>query len=316
MDRKRGLLHSKHMKTILQTVFAVFFIGVIIYEGRAELAAIKMEDVKTVLKSLPYYKVGLFTISGILFSCTSIIHDQIIAKRLSIKLSQMKIFRIGFISNTLNNALGGLSSAGTRTLLYIKEGIKPKEATYYNILIVSAFSTGLSILTLLSLLNLNSIRPIFAQYEFALLATIIIIFYAPLFFLINQFKWLKRKLLGEDSDKFVSYDLLFQLFLSSLLEWMTTAIFFCIIALNFSADASFIDVFSVFIIASVIGVVSLIPGALGAFDITLLLGMASINIDSHQAVASLLIFRLFYYVVPLLVALFLSLPLFLNKRKR
>lgn len=316
MDKKRRLLHSKYTKLLLQTVFAIFFIGVIVYEGRTELAAIKIKDVKTVLKSLPYSKVVIFSIGGILFSCISIIRDQIIAKRLSIKLSKMKIFRIGFISNTLNNALGGFTSAGIRTILYIKEGIKPKEATYYNILIVTSFSTGLSILTLISLLNLNSIRPIFEQYEFALIATIIIIFYLSLFFLINQFKWLKRKLLGENSDKFVSYELLLKLFLSSLLEWTTTAIFFCIIALNFSPEANFIDVFSVFIISSVIGVVSLIPGALGAFDITLLLGMSSININSHQAVASLMIFRLLYYVVPLLFASLISLSLFLNTSQR
>lgn len=315
MNKKRWKFGSKHLKLILQTLFAIIFISIIIYEGKKELASIKIEDVKVIIKSLPSSKVILFTISGILFASTSLIHDQIISTRLSVKLPKNKIFRIGFISNTLNNALGGLSSAGVREMLYIKEGIKPKEATYYNIMIVTSFSTGLSALTLISLLNLNIIRPIFEQYEFALIATFIIIFYLPLFFLINQFKWIKRKLLGANSKKNISYDLLIKLFLSSLFEWTATAVFFCIIALNFSSNVKFIDVFSIFIISSVIGVVSLIPGAIGAFDITLLLGMASINIDSHEAVASLMMFRLFYYIVPLILASFITIPQLFNKRE-
>lgn len=270
MDKEFHLFSSKYMKSILKTIFAIVFIGIIFYKGRKELASIKIDDVIMVLKSLPPYILILFIV-------------------------------------------GGISSAGVRVILYGKEGIETKEATYYNILIVTSFSTGLSALTLIVLFNLNSIHPIFEQYEFALIATIIIIFYVPLFFMINKFKWMKKKLLGENASKFISYNLLKKLFMSSIFEWTTSALFFCLISLYFSSNAKFIDIFSIFIISSVIGVVSLIPGAIGAFDVTLLLGMSSINIDSNKAVASLMIFRLFYYVLPLIIALVISIPQFLKK---
>lgn len=44
----------------------------------------------------------------------------------------------------------------------------------------------------------------------------------------------------------------------------------------------------------------LAPGVIGAFDITLLLGMSVIHIDSHKIVASLMIF----WLIMLLMALF------------
>ena len=313
MNNKFNLFNPKHIKSILKTLFIIIFIGIIFYEGKKELASIKIEDVKTILMSLPVYTLILFVVGGMLVASASFIHDFIISKELSIKLSKIKIFKIGFISNTLNNALGGLSSAGIRVLFYGREGLDPKEAAYYNILIVTSFSSGLSALTFLVLFNLDSIHPIFERYEFALIATIIILFYMPLFFMINRFKWIKKKLLGENASKIISINLLKKLFLSSLFEWTLTALFFCIISLYFSRNANFIDLFSVFIISSVIGVVSLVPGAIGAFDITLLLGMSAIQIDMNKAVVSLMIFRLFYYIVPLIIASLISIPLFLEK---
>lgn len=315
MNKKVRLLGSKHLKIILKVIFAIAFIGIIIYEGRKELTSINLEELKGILKSLPIYKHVLFSAGGILVTFTSLIHDVIISKELSVRLSKIKIFRIGLISNTLNNILGGVSSAGLRAILYVKEGVKPKEATYYNILIVTSFSTGLSALTVIILFNLSSIRSIFEQYEFALIATIIIIFYLPLFFLINKFKWMKEKLLGEDAKQSISYHLLAKLFICSLIEWTVTAFFFCLIALNFSPNANLIDIFSIFIISSAIGVVSLVPGAIGSFDIALILGMTSINSNSHKAVASLIIFRLFYYILPLILASFVAIPQFFGKSK-
>lgn len=313
MDEGSHSLSSKHIKSVIKTVFAIAFIGIVFYEGKKGLSSIKISDVKTVLKSLPLYLTILLIIGGILAVCTSSIHDLIISKELSVKLPKRKVFKIGLLSNTLNNISGGISSASVRAILYGKEGIKVKESTYYNILIVTSFSTGLSALTLIVLLNLRAILPIFKQYEFALIATIIIIFYIPLFFIMNKFKWIKKKLLKENANISISYDLLKKLFMSSIVEWTIAALFFTLISLYFSPNAKFIDIFSVFIISSVVGVVSLVPGAIGAFDVTLLLGMSTIQIDSNKAVATLMAFRMFYYIVPLIIALFIATPELLKK---
>ncbi len=313
MDENFNLLSSKHIKAALKIVFGIAFIIIIFYEGRKEIATIKFEDVKAVLKSLPLYIIALLTLGGILVVYTSFIHDLIISKELSVRISKRKVFKIGLIANTINNILGGFASAGVRSILYGKEGIKAKESTYYNILIVTSFSTGLSALTIIALLNLKTILPIFRQYEFALVATVIIIFYIPLFFIMNKFKWIKEKLLKDNADRTISVELLKKLFFSSIFEWAMVALFFSFISLYLSPDAKFIDVFSIFIISSVIGVVSLVPGAIGAFDVTILLGMSSIQISSNKAVAILMVFRIFYYIVPLIIALFLSIPEFLKR---
>lgn len=313
MDKNSHFFSSKRLKSIIKILFPIIFFGIILFEGRKELSSININEVKTVLKSMPPYMLVLLTIGGIITASTSYIHDRIVAKEFSKNLSKLKTFRISFISNTLNNISGGFSSAGVRGFLYVKEGINPKEATYYNIMIITSFSTGISALTLIMLLNLKNIRPIFDQYEFALIATIIVLFFIPTYYLINKNKWIRTKLVREEQSNFISSKVLNKLLLSSIIEWSVTSIFFTLVTLYFAPEGGFINIFSVFVISSIVGIVSLMPGAIGAFDVTLLLGMSVINIDSHKAVASLMMFRLFYYIVPLIIALFIAVPEFFKK---
>lgn len=304
---------KKTTKSIIKSIFILFVIGMILYEGKAELSSINIADVMAVLKSLPAYIMIFFMLGGFLMICISSIHDFIISTEMDNSLSKFKVFKISLIANTLNNMLGGISGAGIRVMIYNKVGINIKEAIYYNIILVASASTGLSALTLLTLLNFKNIHIILQQYEFILVAVIAISLYIPLFFLINKFTWFKKKLLGKYSDRYVNDGLLKKLFAASVLEWTVTAVFFSLISLYFSPGAKFVNIFSVFIIASVIGVISLMPGAIGTFDMTLLLGLSLVDIDSNQAIATLMMFRLFYYILPFIIAIAISIPEFFKK---
>lgn len=61
-------------------------------------------------------------------------------------------------------------------------------------------------------------------------------------------------------------------------------------------------------IAITIGIMSMIPGSLGSFDLIMVSGLVGLGIDKAQALSWLLVFRLFYYVLPfcLGVVLFLK----------
>jgi len=61
-------------------------------------------------------------------------------------------------------------------------------------------------------------------------------------------------------------------------------------------------------IAITIGIISMIPGSLGSFDLIMVSGLVGLGIDKAQALSWLLVFRLFYYILPfcLGVVLFLK----------
>lgn len=71
-----------------------------------------------------------------------------------------------------------------------------------------------------------------------------------------------------------------------------------------SAPVSCLSFFSVFLLGQVAGVISNVPGGLGVFE-TIILLLLSPSIPSAQLFGALLIYRVVYYLLPLIVAVLL-----------
>lgn len=54
-----------------------------------------------------------------------------------------------------------------------------------------------------------------------------------------------------------------------------------------------------FMIATLIGMLTMVPGGMGTFDVLMILGMSQLSVRQDVAVVWLLYYRLFYYVLPL-----------------
>lgn len=75
---------------------------------------------------------------------------------------------------------------------------------------------------------------------------------------------------------------------------------FIYIGLVLGVKFNILEIFALYIIASVFGVISMVPGGLGSFDVFIILGMESIGIGNADVIVWLLFFRIFYYIVPFL----------------
>ncbi len=58
-----------------------------------------------------------------------------------------------------------------------------------------------------------------------------------------------------------------------------------------------------FIAASVIGIVSMIPGEIGSFDVMMIIGLSAIGVPREIVVVWILLYRLFYYIIPFLIGI-------------
>jgi glycosyltransferase 2 family protein len=63
----------------------------------------------------------------------------------------------------------------------------------------------------------------------------------------------------------------------------------------------FLTLLVTYVLATLLGFLSHAPGSLGVFDAALLLGLA--HFDRNEAIASLLVFRLLYFILPFFAAL-------------
>ncbi len=60
-----------------------------------------------------------------------------------------------------------------------------------------------------------------------------------------------------------------------------------------------------FMIATLIGMLTMVPGGMGTFDVLMILGMSQLPVRQDVAVVWLLYYRLFYYVLPFMTGLLL-----------
>ena len=106
-----------------------------------------------------------------------------------------------------------------------------------------------------------------------------------------------------DSEFFADMSLKRQLRLTlgSFLEWGGCAAFFLLIGYFLEAPIPLSSVLPLFMVANVIGVISMVPGGLGSFDVLMIVELGQLGLDSSAAVVWLLFYRLFYYVIPFLI---------------
>ncbi|MCI1893684.1 MAG: bifunctional lysylphosphatidylglycerol flippase/synthetase MprF [Lactobacillus sp.] len=91
--------------------------------------------------------------------------------------------------------------------------------------------------------------------------------------------------------------------LSSFLEWGGCALFFLAIGGFMQVPINLAHVLPLFMVANVLGVISMVPGGLGSFDVFMLLGLTQLGVNNNLAAVWLLFYRLFYYVIPFLIGI-------------
>ena len=97
------------------------------------------------------------------------------------------------------------------------------------------------------------------------------------------------------------------LFGASLGQWLGGMFAFLMIGRLMQVPVSMVSVYPMFVIATLIGMLTMVPGGMGTFDVLMILGLSQLGIDRSQAVVWLLYYRLFYYVTPFMTGVILFL---------
>lgn len=88
-------------------------------------------------------------------------------------------------------------------------------------------------------------------------------------------------------------------------EWTGCVLFFLLIGNFMGLPIDFAAVVPLFVIASVVGEVSMVPGGIGSFDVFMIFGLSAVGVSRPDAVVWLLFYRLFYYIIPFAIGMVL-----------
>jgi len=298
----------QNRKNIARLSISILSILIILVMGSNEIKNVNISYTVHLLYEIPRYKILLFIISGLIAVFAMVLYDYFVAKYFDFNLPILKIIKISWIANTFNNLWGiaALTGATLRTILYKKQNVPIRESIYANSILIPSTITGLSFLSIIEVLNLFGLRSVFIEHKLMLITLVIFGLYLPLYFLLYRIKWLKEKLIPDGLKQNEPKQLRGMLVLISIFEWVLAGGLLWLISKNITINITFGKALFVIAVSSAVGILSLIPGGIGAFDLVFYWILQVNGVIPYRALAILIIYRTVYYVIPWVIGVALS----------
>ena len=285
----------------------VVFLGVVGWLIAREVGALDLPAMQRALlavPTLPALAIAAFALAAVAF--TGFI-DVILARWLTLGLGLREMFRLAFVANTLSNTLNlsGAVGSAVRLLGLSSHAVELGRGAALVGMQVLSLPLGLSMLIVLAFAIgevPDSLRG--AAHGLGLVLMAAAALYLPAFFVLTSRRSLMRWL--PDGHDLPGFGLRLSLSLVSLVDWLLAAgVLYACLAISGVpvAPAMFIAVFAA---ASILGLLSLVPGGLGVFDSVLLLGLSAAGYEQGPVLAGVFLFRIAYYILPLFVGLLLG----------
>ena len=288
----------KKYKNVIKGILFISILILVLIEFSHIRKTVSFSAVKDILSHLSILQILSLLILGILAVSPMMLYDYILTKELGKKISVFKLIENSWTINSLNNLIGfaGIIDLGLRYSYFSEE--EEGDKTMQGISkVMPYFMSGLSLLSFISLLLVFSYNAnnTLKTYSFVLaLASLIL----PVLLFLST-----RKNLDYFGN--LSIKKILALIGTSLLDWLFVSGFFFYVGRVLGYNVSFVNIIPLYCISICIGIVSMIPGSLGSFDLIMIGGLLHLSLNHNEAASWLLLFRIFYYFIPFFIGLIL-----------
>jgi phosphatidylglycerol lysyltransferase len=233
--------------------------------------------------------------------------DWAIARWLKLEVRPRELLRLAFVANAMANTLNlsGAIGSGVRLLGFSGFGVPMRRSAALVGLQVLSLPLGLSALVIATLASgAWPVTPNSTMQWLAIAVLIAAALYLPLYLVLTRRRRLMRWLPEEQGLPPLRLKLL--LALLSLVDWLLAAacLWLCLTLAGAQVNAAVL--LGAYTGAAVLGLASMIPGGFGVFDGLLLLALGAAGVPGENVTAGLILFRVVYYLLPLLAALWLG----------
>lgn len=298
MSKKKIFSWLKKHSFLLKLIFFSSILIFVANQFTSILQGMSFQVFKNYLQKLSFFQLISMLLVGLGASLLLMFYDAVAQNALTrqgqIAIPKKEWLPKAFIINSLNNFLGfgGVIGATLRGNLYQKN--LPKGKVLATVSKIAFFMlTGLSVLNgfAFAALWLFPVATYFKQYWFWLLGGSL---YTPVLCI---FAFTKGKKLFQE---FLPVGI-FQLVLASMGQWLGALSTFLVIGKLLNLHFSFLELTILFLATNLIGMLTMVPGGAGTFDVLMILGLAELGIPKAVALLWLLYYRLSYYLVPFLL---------------
>jgi len=292
------------LKSYIWPIIGLCAVGFSVWLLYHELRGISVEDVGDGLAAIPLHGWILAGLSSIVAYAALAGYDHIALMHLGKKVSFAFITVCSFTTYALSHNIGGsvLSGAVIRYRAYATKGLSGQEVGILVALCSFTFALGALLLGAVLLLSepevlerFVDILPISASRMTGGLILALIGLY-----IFGSWLGLKPLQLGRLQIHYPRLPIVARQLIIGPMELMAAAaiIYF---ALPEQGNPGYFIILGVFVISFSVALLSHAPGGLGVLEIVFLAGLSDMN--PAAVLAALLVFRLFYLIIPLILAL-------------
>lgn len=294
-------------QVLLRRALAVLWLIIVVVIGWRELNGFAWSSLRDDIRALPlptllglllFGAAGLFAMSA---------YDALLARWNAIAIPRSRLLRYSWIANSFNNFVGfsGLAGSGIRYLLLGREGVKARNALAYSATIMLTIPVGLGVLAWPVLIAASGTHaPLGGARWLSYPALMAFALYVPLYWRLARSARLRRWLRIEEVH--LTPRQCITLIVVSTLDWALAALVAWTAILAADVPVSLLPFVAAFVIASVLGVFSLLPGGIGVFDAILYYLLTAQGAPAPAVLAGILLFRAVYYLVPWLIGVYLA----------
>lgn len=289
------------------------------WENKHELARINPAVAFHLVERLHVWQLGLLAALGmwaVLMMCG---YDLLFARQQAKRGQRLqlgRVIRFSWIANTFNNVMGfaGFTGAGLRLVLYKKAGASVQDVVKYLVFLSFAMITGLSVMCWLCLVGIFPGTDLFADHGWLRLAVWGLALYLPLYLVLANSprafrRWVKQEGMPDMRLSLLAVG-------ASALEWLSAGLMLLAAAAAAGLHVPAGHLLGIFTVSAAAGIFSMAPGGIGAMDMVLLLALNGYGANPDIAMAALILFRVFYYLLPWTIGLFLAALEWLPKREK
>lgn len=293
------------IKKIAKIAIPFIVIMYVIYHAKTELQSISVREAIRTIHELSSTELTFLVILGLVSVFVMAFYDVAMVKGLELAVPLKKCLRIGFISNSLNIVLGfgGLAGATVRHAVFRSYTKDTKKLLFGITWATTATLMGLSILAFFILIQLIPDNNMIQSKPWMLPLLIGMALLMPIYFATSFVREKKNPASRTFKNPIKTVS---ALTIVSLLEWLCAASILFLLLEMFHIDTSYSVVLGIFVIASILGVISFVPGGFGSFDLTFLIGMSSYGYHEETILSVLLVYRIVYFFIPFLLSLLLT----------
>jgi uncharacterized membrane protein YbhN (UPF0104 family) len=300
-ERSRSAL--KGWARQLPAILGVALLIGAIYVVQREFRHLKLEDIKEALSAIPPYALVFSFIWTILSYFILTFYDRLGTIYAGHKVSYGRVAFASFCAYSLSHNLGfaAVSGAAVRYRLYAHWGLTPLQIGKTVAFCSLTFALGGMVLGGAILFLEPRAIPFFGQhlpkialYGVGALLWVIVLAYVTLSKVFGR-----MKILGHDIELPGWRMAIIQVLLATVDVAVTATIFYAL--LPHAPGLTWLIFLGVYVASYTAGLAANLPGGIGVFDTAMLFGLEPYMSAPH-IVGAILVFRLYYYVIPLFLA--------------